>query len=408
MVHFASLQFHPVGQGLFGTGCICAGHDACFRWFYDCGTSSTRKLLLDAIEHQQHGCSCCPWCDTAGSFDLGVISHFDKDHISGITALLDQKPPLRTLLMPYATLAQRLAIAFGQESDLHSDIVQFCANPVSFAHKRWRAQRVLIVAGGARPREENAEERNVEPNDRVGQESGPIQLVVSSSDRIDQEYDVDGSQNDVASMLPVGSQLTCRRGSDALWEFRPYNDQHLANALSEDFAAGLQSLRIGLLMGDKEALGSAKALYDCTFGNSARARNEISLFLHGKQMGAHSGHFWNRCLTYPRLRAAWLDTVLSILYTGDGFLDTCQRYENMQRTLPVHDLVVLQVPHHGSRHAWHRGLGSKLQPKVSIFSADPKRKKLGHPHREVFSDFRNHGPYIVDKTHRFCLIGRVI
>lgn len=43
------VDFHPVGQGLFSSGVIDYDTEK-FRFVYDCGTSSSRKLLRDALK----------------------------------------------------------------------------------------------------------------------------------------------------------------------------------------------------------------------------------------------------------------------------------------------------------------------------------------------------------------------
>lgn len=280
MTHVASLQFHPVGQGLFGTGYVWTSADACFRWFYDCGTSSSQQLLHEAIDRAGQRC-CWPILphDRCGEhFDLGVISHFDKDHVNGITRLLERQRSLKTLLMPYARLDQRLALAFGQTDDVKSNIVQFCANPVSFAEDRWRAQRVLIVRGGAGPEDEET------PAGRPELSDNHVDLIVPPIDPLNDEYSDNGNRQ--TGLLPVGSVLTLRASTRVCWEFRPYNDQHLASEANTTFRQSLQSLRVKLLKGDAAALRQAKTLFDHTFGRRSRARNEISLFLHGRQVGS--------------------------------------------------------------------------------------------------------------------------
>lgn len=398
MEHFATLQFHPVGQGLFGTGCVWTSADACFRWFYDCGTSSKKEVLRKAIERAGHHCCWCKFRHNGcgDHFDLGVISHFDKDHISGITKLLERKKPLKTLLMPYARLDQRLALAFGQTDDVNSDIVRFCANPLTFVQERWNAQRVLIVSGGAGP--EAAETPDIEP----AATDGEYDLLVPRLDPLDDEYQKSG--NIQADILPAGSVLTLRSAQPGCWEFRPYNDQHLANKANAAFRKRLNNGRAKLLQGDSAALSKAKTLYDCTFGRSSSARNEISLFLHGRQVGSTDNRLYECC---PGIVSGHQlpNHALSVLYTGDGLLNTNQRYDDLKLTLPLENLVVLQVPHHGSRRAWFSGLGAQLCPAYSVFSADPERRNPGHPHGCVLIDFLHHGPYIVNKQDGFCLLG---
>ena len=42
-------EFWNVGQGLFSSGHIQMGDALVFHWVYDCGTSSSPKLLQNAV-----------------------------------------------------------------------------------------------------------------------------------------------------------------------------------------------------------------------------------------------------------------------------------------------------------------------------------------------------------------------
>ena len=42
-------EFWNVGQGLFSSGRIQMGDALAFHWVYDCGTSSSQKLIQNAV-----------------------------------------------------------------------------------------------------------------------------------------------------------------------------------------------------------------------------------------------------------------------------------------------------------------------------------------------------------------------
>ena len=73
--------FWNVGQGLFSSGKVSLDNNKEFIWVYDCGTSSSQKLLSSCISKMKR--------EYPNEYiDLLAISHFDKDHISGIKELL--------------------------------------------------------------------------------------------------------------------------------------------------------------------------------------------------------------------------------------------------------------------------------------------------------------------------------
>jgi hypothetical protein len=59
--------------------------------------------------------------------------------------------------------------------------------------------------------------------------------------------------------------------------------------------------------------------------------------------------------------------------------------------------------HHGARGCWHTGVAKALSPYFSVFSSDPDRSPLKHPHAEVVRDFLPYGPVQVDKKQLFTI-----
>ena len=81
-------HFHPVKQGLFASGVLYKANTPrpLFLWVYDCGTVSSQSPLewpekVAELKRFAHG---------KESIELLTLSHFDNDHISGVTALLGQ------------------------------------------------------------------------------------------------------------------------------------------------------------------------------------------------------------------------------------------------------------------------------------------------------------------------------
>lgn len=69
---------HPVGHGGFFTEELCEGND-CFNVVYDCGTRNGLQLLEREINKA---------FNRKLSVDLLFISHFDRDHVSGLKELV--------------------------------------------------------------------------------------------------------------------------------------------------------------------------------------------------------------------------------------------------------------------------------------------------------------------------------
>ena len=60
------------------------GRRPSFHWVYDCGTNSSPKLIQNAIQKYNQQ-------ENDANIDLLVLSHFDKDHISGVKELVKKQ-----------------------------------------------------------------------------------------------------------------------------------------------------------------------------------------------------------------------------------------------------------------------------------------------------------------------------
>ncbi|HDA9568070.1 TPA: MBL fold metallo-hydrolase, partial [Listeria innocua] len=84
---------YPVGQGFFYAGKI---RD--YNIVYDCGTKNNVAFINRFIEIYKKEFNC------SGKIDMLIISHFHKDHISGLKELIGGKKPnfkVGKLVIPY-------------------------------------------------------------------------------------------------------------------------------------------------------------------------------------------------------------------------------------------------------------------------------------------------------------------
>lgn len=106
------MRQHGVGHGGFHTGAMGHG-SARLRWVYDCGASRTEGLqrLSDEI-----GILAGEPGDAKRRIDLLFISHFDRDHVSGIVQLMSAME-VDTVVIPYLDDLQRAIILAGEMAD---------------------------------------------------------------------------------------------------------------------------------------------------------------------------------------------------------------------------------------------------------------------------------------------------
>lgn len=397
------LDWWPVGQGLFASGAIAGGRGPPLNWTYDCGTSSQDALLSAAL----HAFTRQQTLIGATRLRLGVLSHFDKDHISGIVRLIQQLP-VQTLLLPYIPLWRRLLIALEEGVEADDEVFDFFIDPASWLAARGdgRIGEILFVPGAG---PDDLPPGAPEGEDRVGPVDGELDLKP--------EYGNPpaGAEDDVASArAAAGVQVRfLSRGGRLIappfWEFVPYNDATLAPRATPVFLRAARPLIVTLRddpLGRVKALADLKALYDLHFGASSTARNMISLFLYSGPLGTQLrlGHG-------PRSGLPFEATDFAQMHTGDGLLDDLSRFDAFARFYgPASRLgraKIFQVMHHGARGSWHNGLAAKVAPAVSIFSSNPAHRGLGHPYAEVLRDFWPYGPRQVDLVRGYRLRRRL-
>lgn len=104
-VPLAIMRQCPVGHGGFHIGALGRVHPT-LRWAYDCGslTESGRARLAEEIRHFAGG------ADNGSklALDLLFLSHFDRDHVSGVTELMAAFD-VKTVVIPYLDDLQRAA-----------------------------------------------------------------------------------------------------------------------------------------------------------------------------------------------------------------------------------------------------------------------------------------------------------
>jgi hypothetical protein len=436
-VHYG---FHGVGQGLFSSGSLVMLNGTAssqFNWVYDCGTSSSQLYLDSALDGLERDIR--PPAGRRPYLDLVTISHFDKDHISGLLKLLERFD-VGDLLLPYMPLWQRLVIAFHAHRGHRSRLTSFLVNPVAFiaAVPESNVKRILFASGGPTleepPRDtgispqperppfpgvERAERRRAEPISVEVDAEDLSSLGAGEDKRFDASRMAEAARNGTSVVfMKVGTALVVASS----WEFMPYNDAQLAPMASAAFRNEVSRLRSDLLGGVKSiatrALEVLKRLYAKEFDFSGHEENNnlISLFLYAGPTepcttDVIAGYSWE---PYWYWRD-WFESIPTgrdgLLYTGDGYLDTDARFASMRAFLGPHrvkSLAALQVMHHGARANWHTGLADKIRPEFSVFSSNPLHKRYRHPHTEVLEDFSSYRPLQATKGKSVNLAFRLL
>lgn len=454
-------SFFPVGQGLFTSGLVTKVGCRPFQWVYDCGTVSqkSRCLLLrqintlrgitDSFKGNKH-------------LDLACISHFDKDHISGFADLL-RYYTIGTLLIPYLYPWERLEIAFNTGISIDDWFMKFLVAPAQYFIDNFpgRINRILLVGSGG---EAQPPESRISPLEPTEKKDIIFSKKGDSSDEIKDYTSKENHTSEVdVSLLQSGGTITV----PYIWEFVPYNDAVYNSCATDSFKKEankcLEIIKNNQESDIRKKINELKKIYDAQFKSSRakkispKRRNVISLFLYCGPIGkpilihlqeyrlrrrhlqwrigftrhacfkcsmvafwlAYNPFFVNRkrclhvlrdCLCYYNGRCHDLnESYMGQLLTGDGYLKTDNQINALKKFYTPYSRLnksaVLQVMHHGSRYNWCSGVAKILNPKMSIFSSDPKKKGLHHPHIEVWRDFIDHHPIQVDDRNGWALRG---
>lgn len=394
-------EFWNVGQGLFSSGRIQMGYASAFHWVYDCGTSSSPKLLQNAVNEYNY-------YKNQGSIDLLVLSHFDKDHISGVKELLKNGRKIKRWVVPYYPLWQRLVIALLLDIQPDDEEWAFYQNPIQyfktdFAEELKETQFLLL------PAKENENEISISLDPRNFDDV----LSFETTEKLSDEF---GNLEQNVHWLNPDKALLLRKGEEQ-FEFVLYNVPfHLLAKVPTNLTAFQKQVKQIIQSHQSNSTDptlALKTLYTLAFGNGNKHKNIISQYLYIRNIklspfwGMGNNHIFdvsidneNEITVIPEDK-----TKNAILYTGDAFLNDLPLLTDLTQSLGAERMsrtYCLQVPHHGSKHNWQQGLANIFSPCISVFSADSQRRN-GHPHGEVLKDFATYTPILVNKNKRLSI-----
>ncbi len=184
-----------------------------------------------------------------------------------------------------------------------------------------------------------------------------------------------------------------------VFEFVPYNESRLARPVDRNFIAAAEARRQTLLTAPmdvlrRDALKALKRQYHATYKTS-KSRNEISLYMFSGPI--KSSGFLTHARSYgaklqQKLPYCLFSNKASIIYTGDGYLDTREKWHRLAvylETERTDSLLAFQVMHHGASSNWHAGLAKSVAARYAVFSSDTSHSRLRHPHESVKRDFED-------------------
>lgn len=305
-IHFLR-SLHPVGQGAFYTEVFKKDDGTLFTVVYDCGSETDSSILDAQIDEFKNGIT---------QIDILFISHFHRDHISGLDKLLAGITVVKTVIPMLSEQMVTLA----------------------------RVQNLLWYKIDALVTDEIIRELYLsdETPDRFGEV-----LVVETLD-----YTV-LSEGEKKSAF--GQRKRVREGStidgfESLWEYMPFNSISIPDQRAIDFLNGLKGI-VGALDNDGQ-LNVSRIIRGC--------RTKVKALYKDVMKGANENMYTMAVESRPSTSLAKgsdADVVREsrCLYTGD--FDSAGNDSLWNRFTKAYDYLgigTVQIPHHGSKLNWRQ------------------------------------------------------
>ena len=300
---------HPVGQGAFYTEVFSDSEDKTFTMVYDCGTETATADLKIPLEQQIDG-----FKKGIKQIDLLFISHFHKDHISGLDRLLDGIRVCKTII---PMLPEEVVTLARVQNLLH------------YRQDGLAADRIITELYLSK-----------ETPGRFGHV-----IVIEPFDYSDYSASVPFKGNGAKSRNVVSIA-----GYDKYWEYIPFNSVACKDQRAIDFCKDLKSIPEAFdANGD---LNTTKIIRGC--------RTKVRA-LFQSIMKSSDDNLYTLAVESRPVKDAFPDSHANTLrrsrclYTGDLDLNVKDKGVLLGRFKNLIDYAgigTVQVPHHGSNYNW--------------------------------------------------------
>ena len=390
-------QFHPIGQGAFYTEHMNY-HNQRFNVIYDCGSTTSVKLVNDQIEKT---------FDRGETIHALFISHLDKDHINGIESLIKYCNVERIFFPLISNLNKLLLLKeFNEEGFKDNFTYKFINNPkraiADIENGETRKPQLIAIKAVSPDIDNNNNNNNdnvfnLDDNSQTSSEEEPFDLSIPS-----------GSIIKKTSLLKFHDE----------WIYVPFNfDQNKRKKELETILS-----KSGITVINEEFIQNGKTLSPTDAIKLTKdAYNLIPGKLNGNSMTVFSGlsntnSSVNGLIYFHKLdkrfSKRWLNYLLNdfvdfydIIYNINRRLLVSFMFENMNRgsgclytgdydassdanfdALKNHyknywsTITCFQVPHHGSKKNFNTGF---VEHNKVYFVSAGMHNRYGHPSAEV-------------------------
>ena len=427
---------NPVGQGLFYDGRI--GN---LGFVYDCGTSSEKTHLDQAIDQFARGSSARQMKkESKASLSLLVVSHFHSDHISGLDRLLNLAT-FDYVVLPYLSPTERLVLALetldedpwyyeclGDPIQYLSDLAletldedpwyyECLGDPIQYLSDRNPGGKLLLITSG-KPGEDGDSpyDRETNPSNEPALDDESIRLP---NDK-DSEKEIAKGDPDWLGRLPL--KVKSHSGYVVVrdhWVFRFFNSKagpvllrKFEGLVRGEFGLKPEDTLTGELVkkaiADKRRRLALKKYYKAAFGKKELNATTLLMF-HGPistVRGNHAEFFIDARFpshSGPSCLVRKDGAPAGNFLTGDAEVkDTWKEiYRHFDREFPRMARILL--PHHGSENNWTDNLIRATKGRPTFLVSAGIRNKYGHPDAGVVEEVIRTGCPLL-WSHQFCKI----
>ena len=345
--------FHPVGQGAFYTEKHTNPQtQETFNIVYDCGTM-TRSVDINKIIDETF--------TKQDIIDILFISHFHKDHISGIFHLKDRCAKIKRVVIPLIPKEDRLL----------------------FVHSRRELSEY--------------KELIINPEEFFGSET-QITEIISIKQEEEQKNYLTRNQNNIlvsGTHIPLNPHSVKNR-----WCFIPFN---------YDYTNSLNTLKDILI---KQGLDYTKLTYISYIKENEKkirdAYNKLPEGINSNSLVLYSGILFNKehqflkqIFIYHKAINWRVFSVHNCLYLGDSNTnkpaDFLEQLSNKLTPMYYNSILTVQIPHHGSKPNFNKAIIQNPQKRVAVVSHGIGNR-YKHPSPDVVKDITSEGILICSVT----------
>ena len=362
---FVEWRQHAVGHGGFHSGFADVDGKR-LTWIYDCGSRSGRKFddyLRDWLSANHD------------PIDWLFVSHFDKDHASGLAALMSSAV-VRNVMLPYVNERELILSLLDEISrgNVDRELFELASDPAEFFISRG-AERVIVVdpSESGEPTDPDLPTRpSPSGRDWIEKFDPPTTPFAGDTGRgytQGQWRSIRRKPRHPVRRLNAGGSMSIERAGFSL-RFLPYRapiqHAHHQNLLSDlrrlvmanstgrlQRSLGLGPLAYAVALHARTAQGRAdlKGLHAAYAGSSNRASLSLSSTPIVSSARRHwvsvstvgATNLWNRSFVRDGAMPVWLNTGDAELLHPVDLADWTSAYGPQ-----LQDVCVASLPHHGS------------------------------------------------------------